>query len=112
MLGLSPGRCGVCVKDRLMEQSKMFLPLVHRDTEVRRRVTREQLGQCGTTKEKVWVNRHLLLTSQLHSNTRHACVAAPRAGSSPRCCADDRAADKSCFPGAGLVPGIARHLDH
>lgn len=35
-------------------------------TEVRQRVTREQLGRRGTTKEKVWVNRHLLLTGYEH----------------------------------------------
>ncbi len=31
-------------------------------TEVRQRVTREQLGRRGTTREQVWVNRRMLLT--------------------------------------------------
>lgn len=35
-------------------------------TEVRQRVTREQLGRRGTSREKVWVNRHLLLTGYEH----------------------------------------------
>lgn len=35
-------------------------------TEVRQRVTREQLGRRGTTKEKAWLNRHLLLTGYEH----------------------------------------------
>lgn len=31
-------------------------------TEVRQRVTRERLGRCGTTAERVWTNRQELLT--------------------------------------------------
>jgi transposase len=35
-------------------------------TEIRQRVTRERYGRRGTTKEKVWVNRQLLLTGYEH----------------------------------------------
>jgi len=35
-------------------------------TEVRQRVTREQLGRRGTTREQVWVNRRMLLTGADH----------------------------------------------
>jgi transposase len=39
-------------------------------TEVRQRVTREQLGRRGTTAEKMWVNRQLLLTGYEHLSDR------------------------------------------
>jgi len=35
-------------------------------TDVRQRVTREQLGRRGTTREQVWVNRRMLLTGADH----------------------------------------------
>jgi transposase len=39
-------------------------------TEVRQRVTREQLGRRGTTADPVWVNRRLLLTGADHLSAR------------------------------------------
>jgi transposase len=39
-------------------------------TEVRQRVTRELLGQLGTTADPVWVNRRLLLIGAEHLSTR------------------------------------------
>jgi len=39
-------------------------------TEVRQRVTREQLGRRGTTADPVWVNRRLLLTGADHLSTK------------------------------------------
>ena len=39
-------------------------------TEVRQRVTREQLGRRGTTADPVWVNRRLLLTGAEHLSTK------------------------------------------
>jgi len=35
-------------------------------TDVRQRVTREQLGRRGTTREQIWVNRRMLLTGADH----------------------------------------------
>jgi transposase len=102
LLGLAPGRTGVCVKDWLGEQTDAFrkkvqivvidpsapyasgiraaLPdaLIAVDgwhlvalanqmvTEVRQRVTRDQLGRRGTARDPVWVNRRLLLTGADH----------------------------------------------
>lgn len=39
-------------------------------TEVRQRVTREQLGRRGTTKDPVWVNRRMLLTGAEHLSAK------------------------------------------
>ncbi len=39
-------------------------------TDVRQRVTREQLGRRGTTREQVWVNRRMLLTGADHLSQR------------------------------------------
>jgi transposase len=39
-------------------------------TEVRQRVTRERYGRRGTTREKVWVNRQLLLTGYEHLSVK------------------------------------------
>jgi transposase len=39
-------------------------------TEVRQRVTRDQLGRRGTTADPVWVNRRLLLTGADHLSTK------------------------------------------
>ena len=39
-------------------------------TEVRQRVTRDQLGRRGTTRDPVWVNRRLLLTGADHLTTK------------------------------------------
>jgi transposase len=39
-------------------------------TEVRQRVTRERLGRRGTTAEKMWTNRQLLLTGYEHLSTK------------------------------------------
>jgi transposase len=39
-------------------------------TEVRQRVTRDQLGRCGTTAGPVWVNRRLLLTGADHRSAK------------------------------------------
>ena len=39
-------------------------------TEVRQRVTREQLGRRGTTADPVWVNRRLLLTGADHLSAK------------------------------------------
>ena len=39
-------------------------------TEVRQRVTRERYGRRGTTAERVWVNRQLLLTGYEHLSTK------------------------------------------
>ena len=39
-------------------------------TEVRQRVTRDQLGRRGTTADPVWVNRRLLLTGAEHLSTK------------------------------------------
>src|SRR6478736_92636 len=39
-------------------------------TEVRQRVTREQLGRRGTTADPVWVNRRMLLTGAEHLSTK------------------------------------------
>ncbi len=39
-------------------------------TEVRQRVTRERYGRRGTTAEKVWVNRQLLLTGYEHLSAK------------------------------------------
>jgi transposase len=39
-------------------------------TEVRQRVTREQLGRRGTVADPVWVNRRLLLTGADHLSTK------------------------------------------
>ena len=39
-------------------------------TEVRQRVTRDQLGRRGTTADPVWVNRRLLLTAADHLSTK------------------------------------------
>jgi transposase len=39
-------------------------------TEVRQRVTREQLGRRGTTADPVWVNRRLLLTGAEHLSAK------------------------------------------
>lgn len=39
-------------------------------TEVRQRVTRDQLGRCGTTRDPVWVNRQLLLTGADHLSAK------------------------------------------
>lgn len=39
-------------------------------TEVRQRVTREQLGRRGTTREPVWINRRLLLTGADHLSAK------------------------------------------
>ena len=106
MLGLAPGRSGVCVKDWLAEQTPAFRDAVQvvvidtsapyasgiraalpgarvavdkwhlvalanaMVTEVRQRVTRELLGRRGTTAERVWVNRRLLLTGYEHLSTK------------------------------------------
>jgi hypothetical protein len=35
-------------------------------TDVRQRVTREQIGRRGATREQVWVNRRMLLTGADH----------------------------------------------
>ena len=108
MLGLAPGRSGVCVKDWLAEQTPAFrdaVQVVVIDTsapyasgiraalpgarvavdkwhlvalanaivtEIRQRVTRELLGRRGTTAERVWVNRRLLLTGYQHLSTKQA----------------------------------------
>ncbi len=39
-------------------------------TEVRQRVTRDQLGRRGTSRDPVWVNRRLLLTGAEHLSTK------------------------------------------
>ena len=53
-------------------------------TEVRQRVTRERYGRRGTTAEKVWVNRHLLLTGYEHlSAKQRARLKATFAGEDP-----------------------------
>ena len=39
-------------------------------TEVRQRVTRDQLGRRGTTSDPVWVNRRMLLTGAEHLSTK------------------------------------------
>ena len=39
-------------------------------TDVRQRVTRDQLGRRGTTRDPVWVNRRLLLTGADHLSTK------------------------------------------
>lgn len=53
-------------------------------TEVRQRVSRERYGRRGTTKERVWVNRHLLLTGYEHlSLKQRARLMATLAGEDP-----------------------------
>ena len=53
-------------------------------TEVRQRVTRELLGRRGTTAEKIWVNRRLLLTGYEHLSTKQrARLKATRAAENP-----------------------------
>ena len=37
---------------------------------MRQRVTRERYGRRGTTAERVWVNRQLLLTGYEHLSTK------------------------------------------
>jgi hypothetical protein len=39
-------------------------------TEVRQRVTRDQLGRRGRVADPVWVNRKLLLTGAEHLSTK------------------------------------------
>ena len=39
-------------------------------TEVRQRVTREQLGRRGTVADPVWVNRRMLLTGAEHLSAK------------------------------------------
>ena len=53
-------------------------------SEVRQRVTRERYGRRGTTKERVWVNRHLLLTGYEHLSVKQrARLKATLAGEDP-----------------------------
>ena len=53
-------------------------------TEVRQRVTRERYGRRGTTKERVWVNRQLLLTGYEHLSVKQrARLKATLAGEDP-----------------------------
>ena len=53
-------------------------------TEVRQRVTRERYGRRGTTQERVWVNRQLLLTGYEHlSLKQRARLKATLAGEDP-----------------------------
>ena len=47
-------------------------------TEVRQRVTRDQLGRRGTTADPVWVNRRLLLTGAEHLWARAVGDGSPR----------------------------------
>ena len=51
-------------------------------TEVRQRVTRDQLGRRGTTADPVWVNRRLLLTGAEHLSSKQwaRLKRRPRAG--------------------------------
>lgn len=63
-------------------------------TQVRQRVTREQCGRRGTTREPIWVNRQLLLTGYEHLSLKQ------RARLTATLAADDTPPTRSPPPGA------------